>query len=211
LSNIHPFHTSGPELKQKQMKVQTEVLITDLMNRTKQLVREAEALKEKSEEQLNYKQHPESWSVLECLEHLNLYGRFYLPEIEQRMTEQLSLSSPSVPLPRGRDADPVFKSGWLGNYFANSMLPKQKLNKMKTFKNMNPLNSKLDKKVIDEFISQQEQMLHLLEESRKISLNKTRTAISISKLIKLKLGDTFRFVIYHNQRHMVQAYRIPNA
>lgn len=192
------------------MKVQTEVLITDLMNRTKQLVLEAEALKEKSEEQLNYKQHPESWSVLECLEHLNLYGRFYLPEIEQRMT--------TFPLRRGAEGedvkhcfDPVFKSGWLGNYFANSMLPKQKLNKMKTFKNMNPLNSKLDKKVIDEFISQQEQMLHLLEESRKISLNKTRTAISISKLIKLKLGDTFRFVIYHNQRHMVQAQRIQNV
>lgn len=192
------------------MKVQTEVLITDLMNRTKQLILEAEALKEKSEEQLNYKQHPQSWSVLECLEHLNLYGRFYLPEIEQRMT--------TFPLRRGTEGedvkhcfDPVFKSGWLGNYFANSMLPKQKLNKMKTFKNMNPLNSKLDKKVIDEFISQQEQILRLLEESRKISLNKTRTAISISKLIKLKLGDTFRFVIYHNQRHMVQAQRIPNT
>ena len=192
------------------MKIQTEVLVTDLMNRTKQLILEAEALKEKSGEQLNFKQHPESWSVLECLEHLNLYGRFYLPEIEKRIT--------TFPLRRGIEGedvkhyfDPVFKSGWLGNYFANSMLPKEELKKMKTFKNMNPLNSKLDKKVIDEFISQQEQMLRLLEESRKISLNKTRTAISISKLIKLKLGDTFRFVIYHNQRHMVQAYRIPNA
>lgn len=181
------------------MKIQTEVLVTDLMNRTKQLIREAEALKEKSEEQLNYKQHAESWSVLECLEHLNLYGRFYLPEIKKRIAEKKGKS------------ESVFKSGWLGNYFANSMLPKAKLNKMKTFKNMNPLNSRLDKRVIDEFISQQKEMLILLEESRKVSLNKTRTAISISKLIKLKLGDTFRFVIYHNQRHMVQAQRIPNA
>lgn len=180
------------------MKIQTEVLVTDLMNRIKQLIVEAEALKEKSEEQLNHKQHAESWSVLECLEHLNLYGRFYLPEIEKY-----------IKLRKGK-SDPVFKSGWLGNYFANSMLPKEKLNKMKTFKNMNPLNSKLDKKVIDEFISQQQQMLRLLEESRKVNLNKTRTAISISKLIKLKLGDTFRFVIYHNQRHMVQALRIQN-
>ena len=202
---------SGP--KEITMKIQTEALVTDLMNRTRQLISEAEALKERSEEQLNNKQHAESWSALECLEHLNLYGRFYLPEIEKRIAEQLSLSSPSVPpdeflsgqaLQRGKEAS-VFKSGWLGNYFANSMLPKEKLNKMKTFKNMNPLNSKLDKKVIDEFISQQREMLRLLEESRKVSLNKTRTTISISKLIKLKLGDTFRFVIYHNQRHMVQA------
>lgn len=182
--------------KEKAMKIQTEALIVDLANRTKQLITEAETLKEKSDEQLNYKQHAESWSVLECLEHLNLYGRFYLPEIKNCIQQGKGKS------------DPVFKSGWLGNYFANSMLPKEKLNKMKTFRNMNPLNSNLDKKVIDEFISQQNEMLRLLEESRKVSLNKTRTAISISKLIKLKLGDTFRFVIYHNQRHMVQAQRI---
>lgn len=180
------------------MKIQTEALVVDLTNRTKQLIEEAESFKEKSEEQLNYKQYAESWSVLECLEHLNLYGQFYLPEIKKRIREG-----------KGKK-ESVFKSGWLGNYFANSMLPKQKLNKMKTFKNMNPLNSKLDKRVIDEFISQQKELLNLLEESRKVSLNKTRTAISISKLIKLKLGDTFRFVIYHNQRHMVQAQRIQN-
>jgi len=198
------------------MKIQTEALIVDLVNRTQQLIREAESLKEKPDEQLNYKQHAESWSVLECLEHLNLYGRFYIPEIKRCITDN-SQSSASVTLQRGKKMEPVFKSGWLGNYFANSMLPKAKLNKMKTFKNMNPclvgrqaLNSKLDKRVIDEFISQQKEMLVLLEESRKVSLNKTRTAISISKLIKLKLGDTFRFVIYHNQRHMVQANRIQN-
>lgn len=181
------------------MKIQTEALIVDLANRTEQLICEAMSLKEKSEEQLNYKQHAESWSILECLEHLNLYGRFYLPEIERCIRKG-----------KGKKEN-VFKSGWLGNYFANSMLPKEKLNKMKTFKNMNPLNSKLDKRVIDDFISQQQKMLRLLEESRKVSLNKTRTAISISKLIKLKLGDTFRFVIYHNQRHMAQANRIQNV
>ncbi|WP_300355482.1 DinB family protein [Fluviicola sp.] len=189
------------------MKIQTEVLLVDLTNRTKQLIREAEAFKDLAEQTLNYKQDPESWSVLECLEHLNLYGRFYLPEIAKRISEQSSSSSLSIPLQRGKN-ESVFKSGWLGNYFANSMLPKEKLNKMKTFKNMNPLNSKLDKQVIEEFIGQQNEMLRLLEEARKVNLNKTKTAISISKLIKLKLGDTFRFVIYHNQRHMVQALRI---
>jgi hypothetical protein len=205
------------------MKIQTEALLVDLANRTKQLIQEAESFKEQPEEVLNYKQDASSWSVLECLEHLNLYGRFYLPEIKNRISEHSRSSSPltesdtrqshqtSVPLPpRRRKHEPVFKSGWLGNYFANSMLPKMKLNKMKTFRNMNPINSKLDKKVIEEFLSQQRELLQLLEDARKISLNKTRTSISISKLIKLKLGDTFRFVIYHNQRHMLQAKRIEN-
>lgn len=181
------------------MKIQTEALLVDLANRTKQLIREAEGFKQQSDETLNFKEDETSWSILECLEHLNLYGRFYLPEIKKRIHEG-----------KGKK-ESIFKSGWLGNYFANSMLPKAKLNKMKTFRNMNPINSKLDKKVIAEFVDQQNEILRLLEDSRKISLNKTRTAISISKLIKLKLGDTFRFVIYHNQRHMLQAQRIENG
>ena len=37
--------------------------------------------------------------------------------------------------------------------------------------------------------------------------DKTKTAISISKLIKLRLGDTFRVLIYHNERHIKQAER----
>jgi uncharacterized damage-inducible protein DinB len=45
----------------------------------------------------------------------------------------------------------------------------------------------------------------LLQSAREVDLNRTKTAISITKLITLKLGDTFRFVITHNERHMAQA------
>lgn len=88
------------------------------------------------------------------------------------------------------------------------MLPKEKLNTMKTLKTMNPIHSNLDKGVVNTFIKQQKKMLELLEEAQYIDLEKTKTNISISKLIKLKLGDTFRFVIYHNQRHVEQIKRI---
>lgn len=179
------------------MKISTDTLIKDLTERTQLCLSKAEMFTGLSEEALNFKQNELSWSVLECLEHLNLYGRFYLPEIAKRVKNAESKRKE------------LFKSGWLGNYFANSMLPKEKLNKMKTFKNMNPINSRLNKdKVIGEFIQQQEEMLRLLNEARKIDLNKTKTNISISKWIKLKLGDTFRFVIFHNQRHLVQAEKV---
>jgi hypothetical protein len=104
-----------------------------------------------------------------------------------------------------------FKSGFLGNYFANSMLPKAKLNKMKTFKDKNPLNATLDHSVIDRFLKQQLQLLELLELSKNVSLNKVKTSISITKLIKLKLGDTFRFYINHMLRHMNQIDNILRA
>ena len=79
---------------------------------------------------------------------------------------------------------------------------------MKTFNDKNPIGSKLDKLTIERFILQQKEMLNLLEKSKKIDLNKTKTAISISKFIKLKIGDTLRVVIYHNERHLVQANKV---
>lgn len=88
------------------------------------------------------------------------------------------------------------------------MLPKEKLNKMKTFNNKNPLNAKLDKSVIDKFISQQIKLLDLLNQSRGVSLNKVKIETSISSLIKLKIGDTFQFFINHVIRHLIQIDRI---
>lgn len=181
------------------MKIRTELLIEDLIERTKQHMNQAEELKQLGHKQLNWKENPESWSVLECLEHLNLYGDFYLPEIES------SIENSQFP----GQAD-IFKSGLLGNYFAKAMLPKEKLNKMKTFKDKNPGGSKLNISTLDRFIEQQRKMLALLDKARQINITKTKTAISISNLIKLRLGDTFRVVIYHNQRHLLQATKTIN-
>lgn len=146
-------------------------------------------------EQLNWRQVTEAWSILECMEHLNLYGDYYLPTI------QSAINSSS------RSANEAYKSGWLGNYFANSMLPKEKLNKMKTFKDKNPLNSKLDQNTIDRFQAQLAQLKQLIEQSKKVNLSRVRIPTSISPLLKLKLGDTFRFYINHILRHIAQMDR----
>jgi len=179
------------------MKLTAESLIEDLIERTKNVINEAERYNQLPIDQLNWKPTAEKWSVLECLEHLNRYGDFYLPEIENRIQKASKVTG-----------ETIFKSGVLGNYFSNSMLPKEKLNKMNTFKSMNPVGSDLDISTLQKFIRQQKQILDLLNQARQVDLTKTKTAISISKWIKLRLGDTFRVVIYHNQRHIVQANKV---
>ena len=179
--------------------MQTEKLIQSLLEQVRQIINQAETIKNYDLRALTWKENETSWNMLECLEHLNLYGDFYLPQIENKIK-----SSRFKPTPE-------FKSGYLGNYFAKSMLPKAKLNKMKTFKDKNPLNEKLDKTVIDRFISQQIKLLELLNQSRNVSLDKVRIPTSISNLIKLKLGDTFQFFINHIIRHLHQVDRIKAA
>lgn len=176
--------------------MQSEQLIQSLLEQTKQIINEAEQLRSFDLPTLTWRENETSWDILECLEHLNRYGDFYLPVIEKKIKTSHT------------QADFEFKSGLLGNYFAKSMLPKKKLNRMKTFKGKNPLHAPLDKSVIDTFINQQFKLLDLLDQSRNVSLNQVKIQTSISRLIKLKLGDTFQFFINHIIRHLRQIERI---
>lgn len=63
--------------------MKTEVLLNELIEFVTQHREFAQQLQQRTDAELNYRQHPASWNVLECLEHLNLYGNFYLPEIEK--------------------------------------------------------------------------------------------------------------------------------
>lgn len=172
------------------MKIESQKLLKDLEKETQDFIGIAEKLKGMKEEDLKFRKSDDSWNTLECLEHLNLYGDFYLPEIKRAMSE------------RTYTTDEFFKAGALGNYFAKSMLPGKK--GMKTFKDKDPISTKLEIDVIDRFIDQQRKFLELYQLASKTSLNKVKVGISISKWIKLKLGDTFRFLNNHNARHLAQ-------
>lgn len=181
------------------MKISSEELIADLQKRTGHNIIEAEKFHELSLDELNWRTGSDSWSVLECVEHLNYYGEFYLSEIEKRI--RVSTRDPQNP----------YKSGFFGNYFAKMMLPGEKQKKIKTFRSQDPIGKPLDKTVIDRFLVQQQKLFDLLERAEKVSLSHTKTSISISEWIKLRLGDTFRVVVYHNGRHILQANNVLRA
>lgn len=175
------------------MKFNKLELLNELSEETQANLAAAEAWQSLNIEVLNFRSDTGKWSMLECIEHLNRYGRFYLPEIRSRIEKSETGSYPD------------FRCGLLGGYFAESMRPKEKLNKMKTFKSMNPQGSELGRETLTEFIDQQKIMLDLLELAKQYNLTGIKTAITISKWIKLRLGDTFRVVVHHNTRHIVQA------
>ena len=179
------------------MRIASHQLIKDLLEKTSEATEEAKGFKLLSVEQLNFKKTKDAWSILECVEHLNLYGDYYLEAIEKSMSFQKKNSDSSI-----------FKSGVIGNYFANLMLVKDgKIKKMKSPKDKNPANSHLSISTIDRFLKQQEKLVSLLQQAAAVDLTKTKTSISISPHIKLRLGDTFRFFVYHIERHMLQAKR----
>jgi hypothetical protein len=177
-------------------KFKSEELLNELGEDVKKIIEVGEYFKEADKTKMVYCPDKGKWSVVQVLEHLNAYNRFYLPEIEK----QLSLIT--------YKNNPWFNSGFLGNYFTNSMKPKNVLeirNKMKTSKSYTFPNSLNVETVLKEFLEHQNKLLQLMEQAKKRDLNAIKLPITITSLIKLKLGDIFRFLIAHEQRHMIQA------
>jgi hypothetical protein len=148
-----------------------------------------------NKDQLTKKANNDGWSIVECLEHLNTYSDYYLPEISKKLGMGNTKSVQS------------FKSGWLGNFFVNMMNPEKGNKKYNAAPKHIPVINKDADTIVNDFIKNQERLLDLLTNSQNINLNKVRIPISINRLIKLKLGDIFSFLVMHNERHVQQALR----
>ena len=177
-------------------KFKSEELLNELQEDVRKIKAAAEHIKTADSRKLIYQTHPEKWSVVQVLEHMNAYGRYYIPAIDRAIA--IKSAEPSV----------WFTPGTFGNYFVKSMKPTNVYeikNKMKTMKAYAFPNSLNVEQVLQEFMSQQDRLIQLMELAKSRDLNTIRIPITVSKMIKLKLGDVFRFLVAHEQRHMIQA------
>ncbi len=135
------------------MKIKSQTLLDELLARLDKTTEIAESFRELDLSEMLARKTESSWNLLECLEHLNRYGYFYLPEIEKRILEN-----------QPETAGEIFTSGILGNYLVNLVRPNgPKANRMKTAQKMNPIKSHLDEKTISIFLKQQARLKSLVE------------------------------------------------
>ena len=149
-----------------------------------------------SSRELNWKPIPEKWSIAGCLEHLNIYSRYYNPAMERAIAE-------------GKKYVPTenFKSSWFGNFSVKSVHP-DNMKPQKTLKRLDPAQSTISNNVVEEFMEHQQKLRKILAESHAINLNKAKIPAEVAKFMKLRLGDCLRFVIAHEQRHIRQAKNV---
>jgi hypothetical protein len=157
-----------------------------------------------NEEQKRWKSIENSWNVLEIFAHLNHYAKYYHTTFKNKITKT-RFTKPSeifISSPLGRSA---WKSMKLGN--ANNIK-----RRFKAPKSYNPMfDSNLikgnDIEIFHDYLIE----LHtIIDSAQKVNLRKVKIPISISTIIRLKLGDALLFVVYHNQRHIQQALNLIN-
>lgn len=173
----------------------TIALVEDLQDRTQKSAALVHVLQKHDESVLQHKLTPTTWSVLECVAHLNLYYEFYLPLLKE------AIKSETIKPHEGG-----FKTGWLGQFFVNLMEPKEgKIKKMSAMAKMNPNATQLNSATLQTFIHYQEDFLEIIKKCKTLNLNEVKIPTVMSKWVTISLGDTLRFIVVHNERHLLQA------
>lgn len=157
---------------------------------------------ELSDEQLKWRPNPGVWNVSEILSHLNEYSRYYHPTFTKKIknTRFTSTKEAFVSSPLGRSA---WKSMKLGN-------AKNIKRKFKAQKGYNPSidSSLITGREFEDYIKHQGDLQELFNIAQTVNLKRVKIPISISKIVRLRLGDALLFVVYHNQRHVQQVINL---
>ena len=155
-----------------------------------------------SEKQLNWKPNEYTWSILEITAHLNEYARFY-HEAFQRRIEKTRFREPR----ENFVSSPLGRSAWMSMKLGNAKNVKRKFNSPKSYNpTIVPELTKADG--LETLMKGQRELLQILELAATVNIRKVKVPISISKIIRLRLGDGLLFVAYHNERHMQQALNL---
>lgn len=150
--------------------------------------------------QLKWKSKPESWSIAECLAHLNSYSQHYNAAFEQAIKKA-----------RKAFIEEQTKSTWLGRKCISAVHVENMNKKMKTPKKHNFCNSQLDaQQVLSSYHAHQTHLLTALKLARKIDINRVKVPIELLPILRLPLVEFFQFLIRHQERHLQQAVNVKN-
>lgn len=157
-------------------------------------------------QQLNWREAPHKWSILECIAHLNYVADFYFPPTLKALEHAKS---------KGSTPQKNFTRGWLGHYYVSKMrlqqdnLPKKNIEAPQKYVPVLDINEQLDKKeVFDQFVANQKTLARIIAESKTINIEKTRVYAAFFNLVSVRLGDMLKILVYHDERHVVQAQRV---
>ncbi|MCX6216923.1 DinB family protein [Spirosoma sp.] len=136
------------------------------------------------------------WSIAQCLDHLNSYGRYYLPRLNQGLASR-----------QHKPTTDRLESSWLGAFLVRLMDPKTGTKKFRAVKRHQPANDLPAHQIVAEFIEQQEQLLDVLKQVENANVDGIQIALSIASWLHLPIGNVLQFLVIHTERHIRQANR----
>jgi hypothetical protein len=151
-----------------------------------------------SKEQFNWHPAPGAWSVAECIDHLNVTARLYLPMLDEGIAEAIR---------RGLYAPGPFHYNWFNRFVARSMEPPARI-RTKAPKAFQPPPDRPRQDVMAAFRAYQVQFVDRLRQANGLDLIRARVRSPIITWWRMPLGTALAFTTAHERRHLWQARRV---
>jgi hypothetical protein len=169
-------------------------------NQFEQLTAQADALAVPlSDEQFRWRPGPDSWSIGECLDHLNATARVYLPVLDEGISEAIR---------GGVYGEGPFQYNWLGRLsvqFADTRL------RLKAPDEIHPSAGRTRREILSAFRAYQVQYIDRLRQANGLDLARARVRIPVTGWCRIPLGSGFAVMLAHTRRHLAQAQRVSEA
>ena len=154
-----------------------------------------------SEQLWNAHPEPGGWSAADCVEHLNLTSRAYLPLLRDASVEARQLR-----------ADPVthYRKSGLGWFIAMMVGPmrhvgKLKLMKVKTTQPFVPRGGQSRSELLSEFVTLQADMITIIRTDDGLPLDRVKIVSPFGGRMKYDAYSALVIVARHQHRHIDQA------
>ena len=170
--------------------------------RFEQLADEADALVAPlSDEQFAWAPASGSWSIGQCIDHLNVAARVYLPAIDDAVAEAMR---------RGLYGPGPYAYDWIGRLMVAFVEPPRRF-RVRTLTALQPVPGRRRHEVMAAFRAYQVQYVDRLRQANGLDLARARVASPIARWLRLPLGSAFALMVAHERRHLSQAASVLQA
>jgi hypothetical protein len=161
--------------------------------------RRAEGLvRDLDDERFNWRPDEKSWSIAQCLDHLNVASRVYAVPMREALEKARQ---------KGAERRGPIQPGPLERWFVANLEPPPK-RRLPAPKKIVPAARKGLAEVMEEWRRAQTEVRDLLREAAGLDLNRTRFANPFIPLIRFSVGTGFRVIASHERRHLWQGEKV---
>ena len=173
--------------------------IDDFRAQFEQLSAEADLLVSPlSDAQFTWQPAPESWSVAQCIDHLNSTARAYLPMLDEGVADAIR---------RGLYNPGPYRYNWIGRLAAWVVHPNTRI-RARAPKAFQPPVGRPRHDIMAAFRAYQVQYIDRLRQANGLDLARARVASPAERWIRMPMGSGFVMMVNHERRHLQQARRV---
>jgi hypothetical protein len=151
-----------------------------------------------TDEQFNWQPPSGGWTVAQCIDHLNVTARVYLPSLDEGIAQAIR---------RGLYGEGPFRYSLLGRMFVWSQQPGTKM-KYKANKAFMPSPARRKQETLAAFRAYQVQFVDRLRQANGLDLARARVQSPVASALRMPLGSGFALMVAHERRHLQQARNV---